>query len=525
MGLDVWEVIDAAATKPFGFMPFPRARRRRPLHPGRPVLPLLAGARVRLHRPVRRARRRHQLRDATPRRRAGRRGAQRPRPGDQGARVGVSASRSSRTSATPELARRRGHGRPGGTRGRLARPDPHVERFLDTTGGPRTTTLDALIAGSDAVVVVTAHRAIDWAGLDQRAGLVVDTVDSSRDRATRAARSSASAPAGRRAPDGVARAGRPPRRQHRGALLARPAGRPQPGRRRLGGRDRGRGRAGRPRRYEHMAGQIRTATTTAPPDRCCQGATQPPPPKSRRHNCFATWSAWRRQGAQGLALADPRPGMVADPPSRPAPRRSVPRLWDPHEPVAVDLAAAARRQGRPGRVVYDVIDVILNSNNYQTYPGRCSSYTAQGGGWVPRVDAVVTVNEAIADQPRGSGRSGPPTVLVNGQPRWEPPAARPEEIRRRPAYRRSEGSCCSSGASVESAARRSGRGGPPARRAASSCSGSGRRAGPTSCASGDRDPRFASQPHGCASARPSGRCARRGRPPRTCRSSPCRQIP
>ena len=35
MGLDVWEVIDAAATKPFGFMRFrPGPGRRRPLHPG-----------------------------------------------------------------------------------------------------------------------------------------------------------------------------------------------------------------------------------------------------------------------------------------------------------------------------------------------------------------------------------------------------------------------------------------------------------------------------------------------------------
>ena len=76
MGLDVWEVIDAAATKPFGFMKFtPGPGRRRPLHPGRPVLPGLAGPRVRLRRPLRRARRRHQLRDAAPRRRPRRRGA------------------------------------------------------------------------------------------------------------------------------------------------------------------------------------------------------------------------------------------------------------------------------------------------------------------------------------------------------------------------------------------------------------------------------------------------------------------
>ena len=42
MGINVWEVIDAAATKPFGFMPFyPGPGPGRPLHPDRPLLPFL----------------------------------------------------------------------------------------------------------------------------------------------------------------------------------------------------------------------------------------------------------------------------------------------------------------------------------------------------------------------------------------------------------------------------------------------------------------------------------------------------
>ena len=75
MKIDVWEVIDAAATKPFGFMKFqPGPGPRRPLHPHRPVLPELEGARVRLldgvHRAGRQGQREHAVllrREAPPR--------------------------------------------------------------------------------------------------------------------------------------------------------------------------------------------------------------------------------------------------------------------------------------------------------------------------------------------------------------------------------------------------------------------------------------------------------------------------
>ena len=84
MGIDIWEVVDAAATKPFGFMRFePGPGPRRPLHPDRPLLPHLEGTRVRLLDPVHRARGRGQpehavllplagLAGAEPRRRASR---------------------------------------------------------------------------------------------------------------------------------------------------------------------------------------------------------------------------------------------------------------------------------------------------------------------------------------------------------------------------------------------------------------------------------------------------------------------
>ena len=48
LGIDVWEAIDAASTKPFGYMRFtPGPGRRRPLPADRSVLPVVAGASAR----------------------------------------------------------------------------------------------------------------------------------------------------------------------------------------------------------------------------------------------------------------------------------------------------------------------------------------------------------------------------------------------------------------------------------------------------------------------------------------------
>jgi UDP-N-acetyl-D-glucosamine dehydrogenase len=64
--------------------------------------------------------------------------------------------------------------------------DPHVASFRDAAGVARKSTdLDVLLGWADVVVVVTAHAAIDWTRVYERADLVVDTVDSSRGRATR----------------------------------------------------------------------------------------------------------------------------------------------------------------------------------------------------------------------------------------------------------------------------------------------------------------------------------------------------
>jgi glycosyltransferase involved in cell wall biosynthesis len=100
-------------------------------------------------------------------------------------------------------------------------------------------------------------------------------------------------------------------------------------------------------------------------------------------------------------------------------------------PVALDLARDAREAGRRGHVVYDVIDAILDSNNYQNVPGPIlARYRRKEAGWVRRADAVVTVNEAIADHCHGLWPFRErPTVLLNCQPRWTPPATRPDLIR------------------------------------------------------------------------------------------------
>ena len=100
-------------------------------------------------------------------------------------------------------------------------------------------------------------------------------------------------------------------------------------------------------------------------------------------------------------------------------------------PVALDLARDARRAGRRGLVLYDVIDAILDSNNYQNVPAPVlARYRRKEAGWVRQVDAVITVNEALADH---CHRLWPfrerPTVLLNCQPRWTPPVVRPDLIR------------------------------------------------------------------------------------------------
>jgi UDP-N-acetyl-D-mannosaminuronate dehydrogenase len=56
---------------------------------------------------------------------------------------------------------------------------------VDADGATRASQPLEAILGSDVVVVLAAHRAIDWDRVYGEAALVVDTVDSSRARATK----------------------------------------------------------------------------------------------------------------------------------------------------------------------------------------------------------------------------------------------------------------------------------------------------------------------------------------------------
>jgi UDP-N-acetyl-D-glucosamine dehydrogenase len=188
MGLDVWEVIDAAATKPFGFMRFTPG-------PGVgghciPVDPYYLAWRARefdfvdrfveLAGDINLAMPRHVV-DLVAEALNDRGRALR------GARVGVLG-----VAFKPNVRDARNSPAAGilaglGGRGAVvAYHDPHVPAFRDADGTPRVSVeLDELLGTSDAVVVVTPHRAIDFASVYERAELVVDTVNSSRGRDVR----------------------------------------------------------------------------------------------------------------------------------------------------------------------------------------------------------------------------------------------------------------------------------------------------------------------------------------------------
>ena len=188
MGVDVWEVIDAAATKPFGFMRFTPG-------PGVgghciPVDPYYLSWRARefdfIDRFVELA---GDINFAMPRHvvdlvaeALNDRG--RALNGSHVGVLGVAFKpnvRDPRNSPAAEII--------AGLRARGAAVtfhDPHVPSFRAADGVESASAdLPGLLAGSDVVVVVTPHREIDWDAVYAGADLVVDTTDSSRGRTVR----------------------------------------------------------------------------------------------------------------------------------------------------------------------------------------------------------------------------------------------------------------------------------------------------------------------------------------------------
>jgi UDP-N-acetyl-D-glucosamine dehydrogenase len=187
MGLDVWEVIDGASTKPFGFMRFTPG-------PGVgghciPVDPYYLAWRARefdfVDRFIELA---GDINLAMPRHVVDLVGDGLNERGKslRGSKVGVLGVafkpdvRDARNSPAADVIAglvRRGSD--------VRYHDPHVRSFADADGGSHASVgLDGLLGWADAIVVVTAHRAIDWSSVYDRAGLIIDSVDNSAGRTT-----------------------------------------------------------------------------------------------------------------------------------------------------------------------------------------------------------------------------------------------------------------------------------------------------------------------------------------------------
>jgi UDP-N-acetyl-D-glucosamine dehydrogenase len=188
MGLDVWEVIEAAATKPFGFMKFTPG-------PGVgghciPVDPYYLSWRARafdftdrfieVAADVNVGMPRHVVDLAAEALNDRARAL-------SGARVGVlgvafkpdvADAREAPAADVLALLRRRG--------AEVRFHDPHIARYRDAAGRTDdSATLDDLLGWAHLVIIVTPHRAIDWTAVYDRADLILDTVNASRQHAPR----------------------------------------------------------------------------------------------------------------------------------------------------------------------------------------------------------------------------------------------------------------------------------------------------------------------------------------------------
>ncbi len=176
MGINVWEVIDAAATKPFGFMPFyPGPGFGRPLHSDRSVLSFVENQTVRHRSPVYRTGRVHQRPDAALCGHEGPERAERRRQAAEGLegphlrrRLQARYRRRARIAGAryhpPAAEARRDH--------LFLRPpcagDSPRKRYAPLGGSLRLKT-------ADCAVIVTDHASFDYKALVAEAALIVDT--------------------------------------------------------------------------------------------------------------------------------------------------------------------------------------------------------------------------------------------------------------------------------------------------------------------------------------------------------------
>ncbi len=188
MGLDVWEVIDAAATKPFGFMPF----RPGPGVGGHciPIDPYYLAWRARefdfvdrfveLAGDINLAMPRHVVDLVAEALNERGRALKGVRVGVIGVAFKPNVRDARNTPATDVIVGLIARG------ANVTYHDPHVPTFrLPDTSSMASVPLKALVEDSEVVVIVTPHASVDWPFVFERADLVVDTTNTSRGHTVR----------------------------------------------------------------------------------------------------------------------------------------------------------------------------------------------------------------------------------------------------------------------------------------------------------------------------------------------------
>lgn len=100
-------------------------------------------------------------------------------------------------------------------------------------------------------------------------------------------------------------------------------------------------------------------------------------------------------------------------------------------PIAAAVAARRRdaKAGRRSRVILDVIDITMESNNVLGIPPLIRRMVSRReAGWARQADAYTAVNDAFADKAQTRWRlARRPTVVPNYPEPWTPPAGEPPD--------------------------------------------------------------------------------------------------